>query len=172
MGVRKVAAAGQILGGALAAVAPFVPWFRVSCCANVVSAESLVATSYGSFMTFLGLVAVACGLAQLRAWESWDGWAAIGAVAMVFVLAAGLRGALDPIGAAKESLRPASPVVAEAGISIARGYRERVQAAFDREELRARAQAGGWVAAVGGAVGLSATLPRLIARRARVGAHR
>jgi hypothetical protein len=172
VGARKLAAVGLMVGGTLAAVAPFLPWFRVACCGDVASTESLVATSYGSFMTFLGLVALGCGAAQLHRWEPWGGWAAVGAVAMVFVLAAGLRGMLDPLGAAKESLRPASPVVEAAGISTARGYRERVQAAFDRGDLGATALVGGWVAAAAGAVGASATLPRLIARRTSVGGPR
>lgn len=172
MGVRRVAAVGLVVGGALAAAAPFVPWFRVETSTGVAATETLVATSYGSFMTFLGLVAVVCGLAQLRRWESWSGWAVIGAVAMVFVLAAGLRGALDPLGAAKESLRPSSLVVDEAGVATGRGYRERVRAAFDRGSLHADPRVGGWMAGAGGTVGLAGSLPRLIARRTRVGAPR
>jgi len=160
----------MIVAGALAVAAPFLTWFRVTCsCTGSIESVSLAGTSYGTFMTFLGLVTATVGVIQLRRWESWRGWATIGAAAMVFVVAAGLRGALDPIGGAKESLRESSSIVADLDIATGRGFRERVYAAVDRGAVDVQARSGGWFAAGAGAIGLAAGAPVLLRRRPRVG---
>jgi hypothetical protein len=164
VGWRRIGAGATIVAGGLAISAPILPWFRVAA-ADVTSTESLTLTSYGSFMALLGAVLVVCGTARLRRWESWRGWALISAAASVLVLSAGLRGGLDPLGAAKESIRPVSPVVEAAGVATTRGYRERVKSAFDRGEIRVPgALVGGWTAAGAGAIGLVASLPFAVRR--------
>jgi hypothetical protein len=167
--LRRLAAAGLAAGGALAVVAPFLDWFRVTAAADGRSAVgSLAATAYGTTTTAFGVAAIMVAVVLIRG-SSWGWWSVVGAAAMCFVLVTGLRGALDPIGTGKAALGE------EAALDLAGvrpgtvndlGFRERLAAEFNAERLRAESLSGGGAAAAGGALGLICSLP-LVVRTAR-----
>jgi hypothetical protein len=168
VGIRRLASGGLVVGGVAAGSAPFIAWFHV--CPPLAPCDDvgLAGTAYGTSMTLFGLFAIGIGAALWR-WARWSWWPVLAAVAMVFVVSAGVKGLLDPTGGAKASVPASSPAVVEADVEGGRGYRERVEAAFDRGELVARRRPGSVVAVVGGAVGLLAASPlavRSIRRRA------
>ena len=182
MGLRRLAAAGLAAGGALAAVAPFLDWIRVTAAADGRSAVgSLAGTAYGSTTTAFGVLAIGVAILLIRG-SSWRWWSVLGAAAMFFVLVTGLRGALDPIGSGKAALSE------EAALDLAGvrpgtvndlGFRERLAEEFNAERLRAESLSGGRVAAAGGALGLICSSPLVVrtargrdARPARVGSNR
>lgn len=169
MGLRRLAAAGLAAGGALAAGAPFLDWFRVTAAADGRSAVgSLAATAYGTTTTAFGVVAIVVAVLLIRG-SSWRWWSIVGGLAMFFVLVTGLRGALDPVGSGKAALSE------EAALDLAGvrpgtvndlGFRERLADEFNAERLRAESLSGGWVAAAGGALGVVCSLP-VVVRTAR-----
>jgi hypothetical protein len=169
VGLRRLAAAGLAAGGALAAVAPFLDWFRVTAAADGRSAiGSLAATAYGSTTTAFGVIAIVVAVVLVRG-SSWRWWSVVGAAAMFFVLVTGLRGALDPVGSGKAALSE------EAALDLAGvrpgtvndlGFRERLAEEFNAGRLQAESLPGGWFAAAGGALGVVCSLP-LVVRTAR-----
>ena len=161
---------GLALGGATAAVAPFLDWFRVTAVTDGRTAVgSLAATAYGTTTTGFGVLALVVAFLLLRERSGWRWWPALGAGAMFFVLVTGLRGGFDPVGSGKAALSQGSASdLAGVGPGIVDGldFRTRLATEFDEDRLAAESLVGGSVAAAGGALGLVFSAP-LVVRAAR-----
>jgi len=168
--LRRIAWVGLALGGATAAVAPFVDWFRVTAVADGrTRVGSLAATAYGTTTTAFGVLALFVAFLLLRERSGWRWWPALGAGAMFFVLVTGLRGGLDPVGSGKAALSEVAALDlagVEPGTVDDLGFRIRLATEFNEGRLAAESLVGGWVAAAGGALGLVGSAP-LVVRAAR-----
>lgn len=132
---------GLAIGGALAAVAPFLDWFQVTAVADGRSRiGTLAATAYGTTTTAFGIVAIVVALLLMRERRGWRWWPAIGAVAMFFALMTGLKGGFDPIGSGKAALSEEAALDlagVEPGLVDDLGFRIRLAIEFNEERLAA-----------------------------------
>jgi hypothetical protein len=155
--LRRLASVGLAIGGALAAVAPFLDWFRVTVVADGRSRiGTLAGTAYGVTTTAFGILAIVVALLLLRERRGWRWWPAVGAAAMFFVLVTGLRGAFDPLGSGKAALSEEAALDlagVEPGLVDDRGFRIRLAIEFNEDRLAAESLVGSRVAGAGGAPG-------------------